>query len=91
GMLSCFDVTTGKRHYGPIRLEGVSNVYASPVGADGRIYVASREGTTAVIQRGPEFKILATNTLEDGFDASPVAVDSELYLRGQRFLYRISE
>ena len=46
---------------------------------------------TAVIQRGPEFKTLATNTLEDGFDASPVAVDSELYLRGQRFLYRISE
>ncbi len=91
GMLSCFDATTGKRHYGPIRLEGVSNVYASPVGADGRIYVASREGTTAVIQRGPKFKILATNTLEDGFDASPVAVDSELYLRGQRFLYRISE
>jgi hypothetical protein len=61
------------------------------VGADGRIYIASREGTTAVIQRGPEFKTLATNTLDDGFDASPVAVDSELYLRGQRFLYRISE
>jgi outer membrane protein assembly factor BamB len=91
GLLSCFNATTGERHYGPTRLEGVSNVYASPVGADGRIYIASREGTTAVIQRGPEFKTLATNTLEDGFDASPVAVDSELYLRGQRFLYRISE
>jgi outer membrane protein assembly factor BamB len=91
GLLSCFDARTGERHYGPERLEGVPNVYASPVGADGRIYVAGREGATAVVQRGPAFKVLATNTLDDGFDASPVAVDGELYLRGQRFLYRISE
>jgi outer membrane protein assembly factor BamB len=91
GLLSCFKAKTGERLYGPERLEGVPNVYASPVGADGRIYVAGREGTTAVVQRGPVFKVLATNTLDEGFDASPVAVDSELYLRGRRFLYRISE
>ena len=91
GLLSCYNARTGERIYGPERLEGVPNVYASPVGADGRIYVAGREGQTAVVLRGPAFKLLATNTLEDGFDASPVAVDSELYLRGQRFLYRISE
>jgi outer membrane protein assembly factor BamB len=91
GLLSCFEAKTGERHYGPERLEGVPNVYASLLGADGRVYVTGRDGTTAVIQRGPAFKVLATNTLDDGFDASPVAVDSELYLRGRRFLYRISE
>ncbi|HEX9189729.1 MAG TPA: PQQ-binding-like beta-propeller repeat protein [Vicinamibacteria bacterium] len=91
GLLSAFNARTGERLYGPERLEGVPNVYASPVGADGRIYVAGREGATAVVQRGPAFKVLATNTLEDGFDASPVAVDGELYLRGHRHLYRISE
>lgn len=91
GLLSCYNARTGERLYGPERLEGVPNVYASPVGADGRIYVTGREGQTAVVQRGSAFKLLATNVLEDGFDASPVAVDSELYLRGQRFLYRISE
>jgi len=91
GLLSCFDARTGQLHYGPERLPEVPNVYASPVGADGRIYVAGREGTTVVLQRGTAFKILATNVLEDGFDASPVAVDSELYLRGQKYLYRISE
>jgi outer membrane protein assembly factor BamB len=90
GLLSCFDARTGKLHYGPERLPDVPNVYASPLGADGRIYVAGREGTTSVIRSGPRFEVLATNTLEDGFDASPVAVGSELYLRGQRFLYRIS-
>jgi outer membrane protein assembly factor BamB len=91
GLLSCFDARTGKLLYGPERITDVPNVYASPIGAAGRIYVAGREGTTAVIRRGPEFEVLATNVLEDGFDASPVAVDSELYLRGQRYLYRISE
>jgi hypothetical protein len=35
--------------------------------------------------------VLAVNTLDDGFDASPVAVDGELYLRGQRFLYCIAQ
>jgi len=91
GLLSAFNARTGERLYGPERLEGVPNVYASPVGAAGRIYVAGREGATAVVQRGPAFKVLAVNTLDDGFDASPVAVDGELYLRGQRHLYRISE
>jgi outer membrane protein assembly factor BamB len=91
GLLSAFNARTGERLYGPERLEGVPNVYASPVGADGRIYIAGREGKTAVVQRGPAFKLLATNTLDDGFDASPVAVDGELYLRGSKHLYRISE
>jgi outer membrane protein assembly factor BamB len=91
GLLSCHDARTGERRYGPVRLEGVPNVYASPVGADGRVYVAGREGATAVLRSGPAFEVLATNTLDDGFDASPVAVDRELYLRGQRYLYRISE
>jgi outer membrane protein assembly factor BamB len=91
GLLSCLDARTGERLYGPERLEGVPNVYASPVGAAGRVYIPGREGATAVVERGRAFKLLATNTLEDGFDASPVAVGSELYLRGHKFLYRISE
>jgi outer membrane protein assembly factor BamB len=91
GLLTCLDARTGERRYGPERLEGVPNVYASPLGAGGRIYVAGREGATAVVERGPAFRPLATNKLEDGFDASPVAVDRELYLRGTKFLYRISE
>jgi outer membrane protein assembly factor BamB len=91
GILSCFDARTGKIHYGPERLPDLPNVYASPLGAQGRVYVAGREGTTVVLQAGPELEVLSTNSLDDGFDASPVAVGSELYLRGRRHLYRISE
>jgi outer membrane protein assembly factor BamB len=90
GILTAFEAGTGRKLYGEQRLEGVPNVYASPLGVAGRIYIAGREGGVAVVQQGPEFKQLAANHLDDGFDASPVAVDNELYLRGQRFLYRIS-
>ena len=46
---------------------------------------------TIVLRTGPTFEILAVNTLDDGFDASPAIVDGEIYLRGQQFLYCIAE
>jgi outer membrane protein assembly factor BamB len=90
GVLSVFEAKTGRKLYGEQRIEGVPNVYASPLGAGGRVYIAGRDGGVAVLQHGPEFKLLAVNQLDDGFDASPVAVDDELYLRGHKYLYRIS-
>jgi outer membrane protein assembly factor BamB len=91
GLLSALDAATGKVHYGPARLEGIEGVYASPVGAAGRIYIAGRNGSTAVIAAGPELKVLAVNRLEDGFEASPAIVGREIYLRGRRHLYAIAE
>ena len=90
GFLTNLDAGTGRLHYGPVRLEDVSNVYASPVGAANRVYVVGREGATVVIEHGRQFKVLAVNRLDDGFDASPAIVDHEIYLRGKRSLYRIS-
>jgi outer membrane protein assembly factor BamB len=89
GILSVFDAGTGERHYGPERLPGIRSVYASPVAAAGRVYVTSREGTTLVLRAGPALEVLATNTLDDEFDASPAIVDDEIYLRGRRHLYAI--
>jgi outer membrane protein assembly factor BamB len=91
GILSAFNARTGEKLYGEQRLEGVPNVYASPVGAAGRVYIAGREGAVAVIQRGPQFKLLALNQLDDGFDASPLVVGNEIYLRGTKHLYRVSK
>ncbi len=93
GIFSGFNARTGEQNFGPVRLEGITTVYASPVAAAGRVYVTSREGTTVVLEHGPELKVLATNTLDDGvgFDASMAVVDREIYLRGRRYLYRISE
>ena len=74
----------------PQRLNGVPNVFASPVGASGRIYIPGREGTTIVIRNSPTLEVLATNVLDDGFDASPALVDREIYLRGNKYLYCIA-
>ncbi|HVR71613.1 MAG TPA: PQQ-binding-like beta-propeller repeat protein [Vicinamibacteria bacterium] len=90
GVLSAFEAKTGRKLYGEQRIEGVPNVYASLVGAGGRVYIAGRDGGVAVVEQGPAFKLLALNRLDDGFDASPVPVADELYLRGRKYLYRIS-
>jgi outer membrane protein assembly factor BamB len=89
GLLSAFDAHSGKPHYQLQRLEKAPNVFASPVGAAARVYIAGRDGTTVVLAHGPTFKVLSENTLDDGFDASPALVDDQIYLRGYKYLYAI--
>ena len=91
GILSAFDAQTGVPHYQNRRLAGLSNVFSSPVAAQGRVYFTGRDGTTVVVRSGTEFEVLATNTLDDGFDASPALAGNDIYLRGYRFLYAIAE
>jgi outer membrane protein assembly factor BamB len=90
GILSSYNARTGEHFFGPVRLDRVPNIYASPVGAAGRVYIAGRDGATIVLAHDTSFEVLAVNELDDGFDASPAVVDREIYLRGQRHLYRIS-
>jgi outer membrane protein assembly factor BamB len=91
GVLSAFEAKTGMPLYRSQRLDGLPNVFSSPVAARGRIYFTGREGTTLVIRAGRTFEVLAKNTLEDGFDASPALVDGNIYLRGHRYLYAIGQ
>jgi len=91
GILSVFDANTGRAHYQLKRLDGVSEVYASPVAAQGRVYVTGRDGTTLVIRHGATFEVLSQNRLDDSFDASAALVDGHIYLRGSRYLYDIAE
>jgi len=90
-MLSSIDMKTGKPVYQKQRLGELGNIYASPVGASGRIYVIDRDGAAVVFRHGSEFEILATNKLDDAFDASPVVVGDTLYLRGHHYLYALAE
>jgi outer membrane protein assembly factor BamB len=90
GILSALDAKTGKPHYQLRRLDGLAEVFSSPVGANGRVYLTGREGTTLVLRHGPTFEVIAKNTLDDGFDASPALVDNEIFLRGYRYLYDIA-
>ena len=82
---------TGDVVFGPQRLNGIPNIYASPVGAAGRVYITGRNGTTAVLKRSRSFELLATNRLQERFDASPAIVGPQLFLRGEKHLYCIAE
>jgi len=62
---------------------------ASPVYADGRIYFFDEEGKTAVVEAGRTFKLLAENTLGDGFMASPAIAGKAFIVRSRTHLYRI--
>ncbi len=90
-ILSCIDAKTGKPLYDAKRVEDMQGVYASPVGAGGRVYLVGRNGTTVVIKHGDEFEVLASNKLDDRFDSSPAIAGKDLFLRGRDHLYCIAE
>jgi outer membrane protein assembly factor BamB len=90
-ILSCFDTKSGKALVEEARIEGLSGVYASPVGAAGRVYLVGRNGATTVIKNSGELEVLANNKLDERIDASPALVGNRLYLRGQEHLYCLAE
>jgi outer membrane protein assembly factor BamB len=91
GILSCFDAASGHAEFERERLEGIYNIYASPVSAKDRVYVLSREGVCLVLKKGPKLEILATNKLDDHIDASPALAGKDIFIRGHHTLYRLSK
>ena len=91
GIVTCLDAATGEEMFGPSRLGQLGNLYASPVGANGHVYFCGRDGAVVVIKRSRELEIVATNRLDDRFDASPAIVGDQIFLRGAKSLYCISE
>ncbi len=92
-ILSRIDPKTGIDQNGPFRLPGLYNIYASPVAANDKIYITDQEGNTLVIEhnKNSELKTLALNQLEDRFNASAAISKNQLFLRGEQYLYCISE
>ena len=91
GVLSCLDISDGNPAYEGQRLAGMRAVYSSPVGANGYVYLPSRQGKTKVFKAGATYEDVATNELDDQFDASPVIIGDDLYLRGHKSIYCISK
>jgi outer membrane protein assembly factor BamB len=89
GMLSALDAKTGKPYFEAVRIpELIAGVYASPVGADGRVYLVGRDGKTVVIKKDTDqLEVLATNKLDDKIDASPAISGKQMFLRGHEWLY----
>jgi outer membrane protein assembly factor BamB len=86
GIVTCLEARTGTEVWHGRLTDSYS---ASPVSADGRVYFFSEDGKTTVIEAGRAFKILAENSLDDGFMASPAIDGQAFYLRTRSHLYRI--
>jgi outer membrane protein assembly factor BamB len=91
GVLSCFDAKTGQPFYSRAKLNGINGFFSSPVSAGDHVYLLGKNGVTVVIKSGSKFEVVATNTLQDNFTASPAVVGNEIYLRGYKNLYCISQ
>jgi len=92
GMLSCLDARSGAAYYKQQRLPKPYNFKASPVGANGKLYLATEDGDVVVVKMGEKYEALATNSLPDQmFIASPAIAGGSLYLRSQNTLFCIRE
>lgn len=92
GFLSRVHAKTGQEPDRAMRLPGMREIYSSPVGAAGRIYITDREGATLVLSHNDKRPtLLGHNHLSDSFNATAALVGDEIYLRGTRYLYCIRE
>lgn len=92
GMISAFNATTGEAYYAQTRLPKAYNLKSSPVGANGKLYVATEDGDVVVLKMGEKYEVIATNHLTDQiFIATPAIAAGEIFLRGQNTLFCISE
>lgn len=90
GFFTCLDAKTGAPLYSKEKLEGISDMYSSPSGGNGKIYIVS-ENICLVVKSGEKFELLSSNKLDDDFHASPVIVGKKLILRGFKSLYCFEE
>ena len=89
GIGTCWEATSGEEKW-IARVGG--NYSSSPIYAGGKIYFFSEEGKTTVIEANPnEYKVLAENTIGDGFMASAAVSGDSLYLRSRSHLYCIKK
>jgi outer membrane protein assembly factor BamB len=87
GILTALDAATGKL-LKQGRLPGALDYYyASPVAADGKLYVTSQEGHITVLKSGPDWEPLARNDMDDECFATPALVDGRIYVRTRSALY----
>ena len=92
GMVSCYNARTGEPFYHMERLPKTYSFKASPVGANGKLYLASENEDVVVVRMGEKFEVLATNTMTDQmFIATPAIVGGEIFLRSQKCLFCIHE
>ena len=90
GMSSCYDTKDGKTLWDRSRLGNFGDYFASPVAADGKVYIAGKNGFVVVLEDGPELKVLSKNDIGEEIIATPSIADGRLFIRTRENLFCIA-
>lgn len=89
GILTCVDAASGRPFYQRERVPGLRTLYASPIAAGGYVFITDRSGNITVIRDAATFEVVAENAMGETVDATPAAVDNQLFIRGENHLFCI--
>jgi outer membrane protein assembly factor BamB len=89
GIVTCLNAKTGEPKYEAKRVPKPGRFTSALVAFDGKILMTSEDGDTYVIKAGPEFEILATNSIGEGVVASLALAGDSIYIRSTKSLFRI--
>jgi outer membrane protein assembly factor BamB len=90
GVSSCFDATNGGTIWDRTRLKNFGDYYASPVAADGKVFIAGRNGFVLVLDDSDELTILAKNDMGEEILATPAIAGGRLFIRTRENLFCLS-
>jgi outer membrane protein assembly factor BamB len=91
GLSTCVETAGGKVLWERERIGNFGEYYASPVAADGKIYVAGRNGKVVVLADAPKLRVLARNDLAGEIQATPAIADGRIYVRTRQKLFCIGD
>jgi outer membrane protein assembly factor BamB len=89
GILTCLDAKTGEPKYEGKRFSKPAKFSSAMVAFDGKVLVTSEDGDTYVVKAGPEFEVLATNSIGEPVIASLALAGDSIYIRSSTSLFRI--
>ena len=91
GLFGCYELFTGEEQFYARIPDHVLGFSASPVAADGKIYLAGEAGQVFVVEAGDAFKLLAVNDMGEALMATPALSRGRLYIRGERHLFAVGK
>jgi outer membrane protein assembly factor BamB len=89
GLFDAYDTATGTDVYRQRVEHGGSGFSASPVAADGRIYLSSEDGDMFVVRAGASFELLGKNPMGEPLMATPAIAGGAMFVRGEKHLFAI--
>jgi outer membrane protein assembly factor BamB len=91
GMCSAYDAKDGRTLWERSRIGNFGDYFASPVAADGKVFLAGRNGFIVVLEDGPELKVISKNDMGEEIIATPSIADGRLFVRTRGSLICVSD